>query len=208
MTRLDTCNTGAVDRPSPRRPERDDVESALVEGRTDADLLRAIRDGERAAWDELVSRHQRRLWSIARSCGLDAETAHDALQTTWLNLLDHVDRIREPAALGGWLATVVKHEAIRLSKRGRRERERAERIGNQAIVEATPADDALVLDEELAHVEAALAQLSERCQSLLRVLFSSAEPSYSEVAASLGMPIGSLGPTRARCLERLRGLLS
>jgi RNA polymerase sigma factor (sigma-70 family) len=176
-------------------------------GRSDADLVLAIRGGDRRAWDELVVRHQQRLWSVARARGLDAETAHDALQGAWLTLLDRVDSIREPAAVGGWLATVVKNEAIRLSKRRRRELERAERLGGQAVTEGISTDDTVVLAEDVAAVEAALAQLSERCQRLLRVLFSSAEPSYADIAAELEMPIGSLGPTRARCLEKLRGLL-
>jgi RNA polymerase sigma factor (sigma-70 family) len=175
---------------------------------SDADLLQGIRDGERWAWDQLVKKHERRLWAIARARGLDPDAAHDALQGTWLRLLDHVDRIREPAALGGWLATVTRHEAIGLSKQRARERDRAERLGGQQTLDGAPADADIVLGEDLAGVASAFGQLSERCQQLLRLVFSSAELSYADIADDLGVPIGSLGPTRARCLAKLRRLLS
>jgi RNA polymerase sigma factor (sigma-70 family) len=173
----------------------------------DADLLHGICAGDREAWDLLVARHERRLWAIARSRGLDVEGARDALQGTWLRLLDHANRIREPDALGGWLATVVKHEAIRLSKQRQRERERMQKLENRATLDAEPADARVDLEADLGTVRLTFDKLSARCQQLLRLMFSSTELSYADIAADLGVPVGSLGPTRARCLDKLRSLL-
>ncbi len=126
------------------------LQLAVMDERSDADLLQAIRDGERSAWDQLVKKHERRLWAIARARGLDPAAAHDALPGTWLSLLDYVDRIRDPAALGGWLATVTKREAIRLSKQQARERERAEKLGSRHTMDGTSADADIIRDENLA----------------------------------------------------------
>ncbi len=178
-----------------------------VDERSDAELLRQIVSGQRWAWDELVARHQRRLWTIARSRGLDPDGAHDAMQATWLCLLDHVDQIREPAALKGWLNTVMKRESQRIGRQRQRERERAERLAFQPRPASEPTDAAVLFNADLAMVGEAFARLSDRCRQLLRLLFSQADLTYAEIAAELDMPIGSLGPSRARCLDRLRSLL-
>lgn len=181
--------------------------SIPVDERSDTDLLAQIRAGQRWAWDELVARHQRRLWTIARSRGLDHDGAHDAIQATWLCLLDHVDTIRDPAALKGWLNTVMKREAQRIGRQHQRERERAERLARQPQRAGESPEGPVLFNAELAMVGDAFARLSERCRALLRLLFSQADLSYAEIATELDMPIGSLGPSRARCLDRLRNLL-
>lgn len=178
-----------------------------VDDRSDAELLQQVLSGQRWAWDQMVARHERRLWTIARSRGLDADGAHDAIQSTWLCLLDHLDQIRDPAALRGWLNTVMKREAQRIGRQRQRERERAERLARQPQRAGESPEGPALFNADLARVGEAFNRLSERCRQLLRLLFSNAELSYAEVAAELDVPIGSLGPSRARCLEQLRGLL-
>ena len=181
--------------------------SITVVERSDAQLLQQVLAGDQTAWDELVARHQRRLWTIARARGLDHDAAHDAIQSTWLCLLDHIEQIRDPAALRGWLNTVMKRETVRLGRQRQRERERTERLAFQPQRAGESPEGSVVFNDELTMVGGAFARLSDRCRQLLRLLFSNADLSYAEVAAELDMPIGSLGPSRARCLERLRNLL-
>jgi RNA polymerase sigma factor (sigma-70 family) len=124
-------------------------------------------------------------------------------QTTWLRLVEHLDRIREPDKLGAWLATTARRESLRTIRRGSNEQPRPE-----TDLFETPADetiDRLLLDRERdGALWRAFAGLSERCKTLLRLLVSDEEPSYEEIGAALGMPVGAIGPTRMRCLDRLR----
>jgi RNA polymerase sigma factor (sigma-70 family) len=183
------------------------LDSAVMTEWSDADLLQGICARDDQAWNQLVNKHGGRLWAIARSYGLSSDAALDAVQGTWLMLLDHADRIHTPEALGGWLAQVVKHEAIRVSKDRQRQVERAEKLGHRTRLEVDPDEDSVVLRDELAGVSAVFGRLSERCQQLLRLVFSSESLSYEEIADVLGVPQGSLGPTRARCLKKLRSFL-
>jgi RNA polymerase sigma factor (sigma-70 family) len=168
-----------------------------------ADLLRRAADGEQAAWDTLVDRFSSLVWSTARAHRLSRDDAADVAQTTWLRLVEHLDRIREPERVGAWLATTARHESLRVIRRSSREQPT-----DDADLFEAPADD--VADRLLVDPQAdgvlwrAFAALSERCKSLLRLLMSDAEPTYEEVGAALGMPIGAIGPTRQRCLDRLR----
>ena len=168
--------------------------------RSDGDLVRAVRAGDRGAWDELVARHSSRLWAIARANGLDPASAADVVQTGWLNLIESVDRIRNPEAVGGWLATVVRHESIRMSKAQRRG------VNDARLVppDLPPLDESLLRSEQIAAVRSAFDRLSPHCRELLRLMFSDAKLSYEGIAALLDRPVGSLGPTRGRCLADLR----
>jgi RNA polymerase sigma factor (sigma-70 family) len=179
-----------------------DLEFGPVD-RSDGDLVRAVRAGDRGAWDELVARHSSRLWAIARANGLDAASAADVVQTGWLNLIESVDRIRNPEAVGGWLATVVRHESIRMSKVQRRGANDARLLPP----DLPPVDEGLLRSERIAAVRSAFDRLSPHCRELLRLLFSDAKLSYEEIATILDRPVGSLGPTRGRCLADLRELL-
>ncbi len=173
-------------------------------------LLHQAAQGEAAAWDELVRRFERLVWSIARSYRLSAADAGDAVQTTWLRLVEHLGTIKEPERLGAWLATTTRREALRIV--ARRRRERAD-VADEHLVRL-PADgpaveDALLARERDVLVARALRDLDPRCQRLLRVLAASPPPRYEVVAEAFGMPIGSIGPTRGRCLSRLeRSLLA
>jgi RNA polymerase sigma factor (sigma-70 family) len=169
-----------------------------------ATLMLAARAGDRAAWDRLVERLTPLLWATARAYRLGEADAADVVQTAWLRLLEHFDSVRDPSAVGAWLATTVRHESLRALRLGARQ------IPTEAVPEvAAPSTlDAHLLTEERDRVLwRAFATLSPECQGLLRLLASDPAPSYAEVAAALDRPIGSLGPTRRRCLERLRGTL-
>ncbi|TYB38355.1 RNA polymerase sigma factor [Actinomadura chibensis] len=167
---------------------------------TDELVVRA-RGGDGAAWARLVERHSGLLWSIARSHGLNDADSGDVVQTTWLRLVERIDGLRDPAATGCWLATTARNESLRLVRlRGR----------DLPLVPAPrapePGPDRVALSRErLGLVGAALEALPRRCRTLLR-LFAVAS-SHAELAAALGIPLGSVGPTRARCLDALRRLV-
>jgi RNA polymerase sigma factor (sigma-70 family) len=180
-------------------------QSCLVDG-TNGELLAAAAAGDQRAWDALVQRHTSLLWSIARSYRLSAADAADVVQTTWLQLVQHLDRIADPERLPGWLATTVRRECIHLMRRTDRHAEFATELPD--LQDDGPAPDAALLrDERDAELWRALARLDELCQRLLRVLMADPPPAYTDVAAALGIKIGSIGPTRARCLTKLRALV-
>jgi len=175
----------------------------------DGALLAAAERGDQGAWDTLVDRYNALLWSVARGYRLGTVDGGDAVQNTWLRLVENLDQIAEPHRLGSWLATTVRRECLQLLRRASREQpaptfEWLEKLPNGEA----PLDAALLLYERDGALWRALASLSERCQRLLRVLMASPPPSYVDVAAALDMPIGSIGSTRQRCLDRLRKVVS
>jgi RNA polymerase sigma factor (sigma-70 family) len=167
-----------------------------------AELLRAAERGDRAAWRELVALHTPTVWAVARSHRLDRADAADVVQNTWLSLLENMNRIHDPAALAAWLATTARRHSLRLLAARRRETPVDE--ARLDVAEAEAADIAVLRDAQNAVLWRAFTQLSEHCQRVLRVLVHSPELSYEQVAAALGIPIGSIGPTRGRCLAQLR----
>jgi RNA polymerase sigma factor (sigma-70 family) len=177
--------------------------AAGAEERSCAEWVRAAAAGSQPAWNCLVERYNAMVWSIARSFRLDVHDASDVVQTTWLRLLEHLDRIKEPSRIGSWLATTARNEClVHLRRRGRAGLP-LDHVGEVVDVRAAP-EDALLGAERDAVLFAALDRLPDRCRQLLRILASDPAPSYQEVSAVLGMPVGSIGPTRARCLERVR----
>jgi RNA polymerase sigma factor (sigma-70 family) len=174
---------------------------------SDADLLLGVRDGDDQAWQQLVKKYGGRMWAVARSYGLSTDMALDAVQMGWLKLLDHADQIRTPEALGAWLARVVGHEAIQISKERERQRERVEKATRRTRLDVEPPDVEILRQEDIARVAEVFERLSQRCQQLLRLMFATERMSYEEMADALGVPRGALGPNRARCLDKLRGLL-
>jgi RNA polymerase sigma factor (sigma-70 family) len=158
----------------------------------------------------LVDRYQSLLWSTCRSYRLSPEDSADVVQLTWLRLLDNLERIRDPRRLAGWLATTCRRECLAVRRRSQSsvpvEDERMDRLlgGNP------PADEPVLTADQFATLWEAFRRLSEWCQRVLRALVVDPEdgpPSYRLVAAELQVPMGSLGPTRARCLDQLRKLL-
>jgi len=182
-----------------------------LDGHTDlATLLRAASEGDQEAWNAITDRFTSLLWSVARSYRLGSDDAEDVVQNTWLRLLENLTRIDNPEALPGWLATTARREALGiLRRRGRTVLTRDEDLGvDLADPASTDLDSALLEDERDVELWASFAKLPERCQQLLRVLMACDRPVYAEVSAAFDMPIGSIGPTRMRCLERLRKLVA
>jgi RNA polymerase sigma factor (sigma-70 family) len=172
-----------------------------------AALLVAAREGDRGAFHEIVSELNPLLWHVARSQGLDRDSSADVVQSTWLSLVRSMASIREPKALIGWLVKVTRHEAIRV-----RDKQRSERsVDTEEFVNLpgadVPPDRRLLDDERRTQLWRAVAKLDPRCQKLLRIVAFVDRPSLEVVSAELGMPKGSIGPTRGRCLAKLRRLL-
>jgi RNA polymerase sigma factor (sigma-70 family) len=169
--------------------------------------LAAAASGDHQGWERLVDRYDSLLWSIARSFRLGQADASDVVQTTWLRLLEHLDRIREPDRVGAWLATTARNECLVLLRRRTRQGVPID-IPDELVATIPPLDQPLLDGERDAELWQALHRLSDLCRSLLRLLASDPAPSYQDVALALDMPIGSVGPRRSRCLEQLRHQLS
>lgn len=176
-----------------------------------AELVARVRSGDAAAWETLTDRFTNLLWSIARGLGLGEADAADAVQTTWLRLVENVDAIRDPDRLGGWLATSVRRECYDILRRAARARPGVPDgpDGWEGLADpADPLDFALLRDERDAALWSAVGTLRPACRRLLRVLMADPPPSYAEVSAALDIPVGSIGPTRSRCLDCLRHRLA
>jgi RNA polymerase sigma factor (sigma-70 family) len=176
-----------------------------VETRT---VLAAAGRGDQAAWDAIVAEYSSLLWSIARGFRLDRVDAADVVQLTWLRLVENIDRIADPDALPAWLATTVRRECLQLIRRTSRQRVVRQPDGVEPADPDPPVEHRVLLDERDAALWRMVGQLSDLCVRLLRVLMASPRPSYPAVSAALDMPVGSIGPTRQRCLRRLRELLA
>jgi RNA polymerase sigma factor (sigma-70 family) len=165
-------------------------------------VVRAAKAGDAGAWSALVERFTARVRSVARRHRLAAHDVEDVVQTTWLRLLEHIDGVREPSALGAWLETTARRESLRTANTGRRE----ELTDAEPLADAVePVDERRLADRERrVALGAALEQLAPRQRALLSLLLADPVPSYGEISRTLDMPIGSIGPTRARCLARLR----
>jgi RNA polymerase sigma factor (sigma-70 family) len=176
--------------------------------RSDTELLTACRRGDEGAWEALVHRYQRLLYTIPRRAGLDEDAAAEVFQEVFATLLEKLDAIEQPERLQAWLVTTAKRKTWRVITGERRfakddEAEVDDKL-SQLPDNAPLPDEALLQLEEQHRVRSALSGLDERCRKLLTRLFYEEEmPSYADVAAELGMPEGSIGPTRARCLGKL-----
>lgn len=169
-----------------------------------AELVVSAAAGDQQAWDQLVDRFAGLVWHVARGHRLGDADAADVVQTVWLRLVESLPRLREPAAVGGWLATTTRHECLRVLRASAREvADDTAAMLDLPSREASP-EAVLELAEDQHLVRRALDRLSERCRTLLRALAYSPDDSYADVSASLGVPVGSIGPTRSRCLQQLR----
>jgi RNA polymerase sigma factor (sigma-70 family) len=169
-------------------------------------LVDRVCGGDQEAWNELIERYAPLVWSICARFQLERQDVDDVGQSVWLLLVENIAELREPAALPGWLATTTKRECLRIV-RGTRRRDRQ---GLPADDQMPPDLSAAVIEQEIIEAElnaalrAAFAQLPAHCHELLLLLISDPPLGYTEISQKLGMPVGSIGPTRARCLERLR----
>jgi RNA polymerase sigma factor (sigma-70 family) len=166
--------------------------------------VRAAARGDQEAYDALVERFSGLVWAVVRAHRLRGHDAEDVFQTTWLRLVEHLDRIREPRALGGWLATTARHESLRVLRTGTRALPTSgDELDRFEGTEPEPVER-LAGDERALALWRAIDGLADRCRQLLRVLLADPAPSYEQVSAALDIPVGSIGPTRGRCLARLR----
>ncbi len=173
--------------------------------RTDAELVHACRSGSQAAWDELVSRYTRLVYSIPRRYRLAEADAEDVHQDVFLALYRHLDALRDDDRLASWLITTAHRSSWRI---GRQNPQTADDLAHRIEDVGQAAPDQARAWEEQDLVHRALATLGDPCESLLRALFlRAAEPDYVAIADELGMKIGSIGPTRARCFGKLAPLM-
>ena len=186
------------------------VPPEMTDGAVDATyLIRRAAEGHRWAWERLVAKYSRLIWAMTRDFKLSESDASDVVQATWLRLLEHIDRIEHPDRVGSWLATTARHECLR--HLAARKRVVLVQDDDDALVDAVShqpeVDERLLADERAAAVREAMLSLPWRWQRLLELLMSDPPVSYLEISDQLGLPVGSIGPTRGRCLERLRELL-
>jgi RNA polymerase sigma factor (sigma-70 family) len=174
-----------------------------------AAAIAAAAKGDQEAWSAIVAQYSNLVWAVARSHRLSSADAADAYQGTWLRLVEHLGDIRDTSRLGAWLCTTARRESLSVIRR----RDRHLPIGDSELLDVIASDNHPSVDDRLMHAEEtgalwnAFVQLSENCQRLLRVAFTDPPPSYTEISDALDIPVGSIGPTRARCLANLRSFL-
>jgi RNA polymerase sigma factor (sigma-70 family) len=168
-----------------------------------AELVRAAAGGDHRAWDALVDEFGAMVWAIARSHRLSDADAADVVQSTWLRLLERLEDIKDPARVGAWLATTVRRECLRVLRTAQRQVLFGEELVEDESPEMTAAEALLSAERDRA-LWRCFGRLRASDQALLRLLVAEPRPAYEEISAVLDMPIGSIGPTRARALERLR----
>jgi len=179
--------------------------------KSDEELVAGCQQGDEEAWSLLAARYQRLLYAIPRRAGLDEDAAADILQQTFLKLLENLQKIQQPAQIHAWLVTTARRETLHFL----RQRKKAPQVSLDAgegdeskekeFPAAEPLADEVLLEMERQHrVRTAVTSLDERCRNLVTLLFyQKAQIRYSEVARILGISEGSIGPTRARCLQKL-----
>ena len=166
----------------------------------DKDLIDRCIKGDQAAWKDLVARYERLVYSVALTFCSHADDASDVFQQVWMELYQHLSELRHVEAIPAWLITVTRRQAYKLVN---------SRRGSEPLDEDVPDTKQQLAHIEREHaLERVLEQLPDRCRKLIDLLYFSAdEPSYADISGKLGMPVASIGPTRARCLEKLRKLL-
>jgi RNA polymerase sigma factor (sigma-70 family) len=171
-----------------------------------AEVVRCAASGDADAWGRLMDQYGRLIWSITRDFKLGESDASDVVQTTWMRLVEHIDRLEHPERVGAWLATTARNECLRNIASRRRLVLVGEDYGLESIAgHEQPVDEALLAAERARTVREALKALPCHWQRLMELLM--AEQPYTVIADRLSLPVGSIGPTRGRCLDRLRVLL-
>ena len=170
------------------------------------DLAARARNGDKQAWDALVDRYAPLIWSICRRYQLGGADAGDVGQTVWLQLMDQLDAVRDPAALGGWLATTTRRECGRVLRAARGPQAGRNLLDAETIADQQTgiAEQELLAAERRAALREAFTRLPPRCQQLISLLTEDPPLPYAQISAKLGIPAGSIGPNRRRCLDKLR----
>jgi RNA polymerase sigma factor (sigma-70 family) len=166
-------------------------------------LVARAADGDQAAWSALVDKFAGVVWATARSCRLSGADAADVSQITWLRLIENLDRIEDPARLAAWLATTARRESLSVIRRAQRLVPCSDDLP-EACGDVPHPDECLIAEQRTVAVRGALERLGPRDRALLGMLAAEPVPSYAAIGAALGMAVGSIGPTRARALTRLR----
>jgi RNA polymerase sigma factor (sigma-70 family) len=173
-----------------------------------ADDFRAWRAGDGVALDRLVRRLTPTLWHVARAYGLSREAAEDAVQSSWVVFSRSSDSVRDPQAVLAWLCVVARRQALQMLQESRNE----DSTEPGTLSEVAPAqaglEDGVLADREARILWQKVNLLPDRCRRLLRIVAFDDRPDYQAVSTRLGMPVGSIGPTRRRCLDKLRALLA
>jgi RNA polymerase sigma factor (sigma-70 family) len=168
-----------------------------------AQLVNDACNRQPGAWRELAARYEGLVRAVVGSYRLQEADFADAVQNTWLRALERLHTVRDPESLGGWLTTVARRECLALLARSRRESPTG--VEEDQLVVQDPGPEAMVLAEEARRAVAhAVTELPVKPRELVSVLFSTPEPNYAEVSRLMGLPIGSIGPTRQRALRTLR----
>ncbi len=194
MTAEATCTL------EPPSPANSDADCSV------SDLVARARSGDRQAWDALVERYAPLIWSICRRHRLGRADADDVGQSVWLRLLNQLDRVREPAALPGWLSTTTRRECLRVLSAAQGPHATIYALDVESLPDqrAGTADQELLAAERHAALRAAFTQLPPNGQQLLALLTADPPTPYADISAQLGIPVGSIGPTRSRYLDKIR----
>ncbi|MGH3600068.1 MAG: RNA polymerase sigma factor [Pseudonocardiaceae bacterium] len=173
-----------------------------------ANLLRRIGDGDPAAWDEIIRRYGRLVSATVRSFRLQEADAFDAIQMTWMRLVENAHQVRTPERLGGWLATTARRECLRILHQTKHGPNLVD-MATEVIADPSASPERRAVDADTSCVLWKLVdELSPRRRTVLRTLFTDDTCSYDQVARIVGIPLGAIGPTRARALGQLRKMLS
>ena len=173
-----------------------------------AQLVRRAAAGESWAWERLVDQYSRLVWAITRDFKLAESDAADVAQVTWLRLLENIHKIENPDRVGSWLAATARNECLRcLANRKRVVLAEDEDVLQSGAAPEPEVDEGLLLAERSEMVREAMGRLPWRWRRMLELLMADPPASYAEISDQLGLPVGSIGPTRSRCLARLRALL-
>lgn len=190
-----------------RPAEHDPPERAETRWAAAARYFQGWRAGDARAMDELVRLMSPVLWHVVRAYGLDRALAEDVVQTTWMTLVQRQASIIEPQAVAGWLTTCARREAWRVGRVQRRADPTDDERLERSMPTADSAEQSATVMDAASTLWRAVQELNERCQRLLRVVAFDDRPDYAALAKDLAMPVGSIGPTRQRCLAKLRSRL-